>query len=200
MSARSKKLARLRDIVRGQTLIEPSQTLKIEVHRVGGRRLFRASRLGGDELGVERARQARDDFVLHVEEIGQGLVEPLGPEMIARFGVDELHVDAHAVSAALDAALEDIADVQLAPDLSSRRRLAFVGERRVAPDHDGASYPREVGREALRDPVDEMLLLRVASDIGERQDDDREARRRGFFGRWGRRGLRLGGLRRLASE
>ena len=44
------KAARLRDIVRGQTLIEPSQTLKIEVHRVGVRRLFRASRLGGDEL------------------------------------------------------------------------------------------------------------------------------------------------------
>ncbi len=79
--------------------------------------MFRASRLGGDKLGVQRARQPRDDFVLHVEEIGQGLVEPFGPEMIARFGVDELHVDAHAVSAALDAALEDIADVQLAADL-----------------------------------------------------------------------------------
>ena len=39
-----------------------------------------------------------------------------------------------------------------------------------------------------------MLLLRVAADIGERQDDHREARRGGFFGRRGRRGLRLGGL------
>ena len=38
-----------------------------------------------------------------------------------------------------------------------------------------------------------MLLLRVAADIGERQDDHREARRGGFFRRWGRRGLRLGG-------
>ena len=111
------KAARLRDIVRGRTLVEPSQTLKIEVHRVGVRRLFRASRLGGDELRVQRVRQPRDDFVLHVEEIGQRLVEPLGPEMIAGFGVDELDVDAHAVAAALNAALEDIADVQLAPDL-----------------------------------------------------------------------------------
>ena len=111
------KAARLRHIVRGRTLIEPSQTLKIEVHRVRVRGLFRASRLGGDELGVQRARQARDDFVLHIEEIGERLVEPFGPEMIARLGVDELHVDAHAVSAALNAALEDIADVQFAPDL-----------------------------------------------------------------------------------
>ena len=29
------KAARLRNIVRGPTLVEPSQTLKIEVHRVG---------------------------------------------------------------------------------------------------------------------------------------------------------------------
>ena len=57
-----------------------------------------------------------------------------------------------------------------------------------------AANAREIGRQALRDPVDEILLLRVAADIGERQDDDREARRGGFFGRWGRRGLRLGGL------
>ena len=30
--------------------------------------------------------QARDDFVLHVEEIGERLNEPFGPEMIARAG------------------------------------------------------------------------------------------------------------------
>jgi hypothetical protein len=72
------KAARLRDIVRGHTLIEPSLTLKIEVHRVGGRGLFGATRLGGGELGVERACQPRDDFVLHIEEIGERLVEPLG--------------------------------------------------------------------------------------------------------------------------
>jgi hypothetical protein len=67
------KAARSRDIVRGDTLIEPSQTLKIKVHRVRVRGLFRASSLGRDEFGVQRACQPRDDFVLHVEEIDQGL-------------------------------------------------------------------------------------------------------------------------------
>ena len=141
------KATRLRHNVRGQTLVEASQTLKIEVHRVGVRRLFRSSRFGGDELGVQRAGQAGDDFVLHVEEIGQRLVEPLGPEMIARFGVDELHIDAHAVSAALNAALEDIADVQLAPDRLHVERLALVGERRVAGDHEA---PRMRERSVVR--------------------------------------------------
>ena len=112
---------RSREVVRGLTLVEPSQTLKIEVHRVGVRSLFRAASLGGGELRVERIRQTRDDFVLHVEEIGERLVEPLSPEMIAGFGVDELHVDAHAIAAALNAALDHIADVQFAADLSSRR-------------------------------------------------------------------------------
>src|SRR5271165_5229857 len=39
-----------------------------------------------------------------------------------------------------------------------------------------------------------MLLLWVAADIGERQNDDRKARRTGLFGRWGWRGFRLGRL------
>jgi hypothetical protein len=55
--------------------------------------------------------------------------------MIDRFGVDELHVDAHAISHALNAALEDIADVQLAPDRLHIEPLAFVGKRRVAGNY-----------------------------------------------------------------
>src|SRR5580700_11384263 len=126
------KFARLRDIVGGHTLIEAGQTLKMKVHRVGGRSLFGASRLGGDELGVQGAREARDDLILHVEEIGERLIEPFGPEMIARFGVDELHVDAHAVSAALNAALKDIADVQLVADLLQINVLSTSATRIAA--------------------------------------------------------------------
>ena len=59
--------------------------------------------------------------------------------MIAGFGVDELHVDAHSIAAALNAALEDIADVQFAPDHLHVERLSFVKERGIARDDDGAS-------------------------------------------------------------
>jgi hypothetical protein len=132
--------ARSHEIVRGHTFIEPSQALKIEVHRVGIRSLFRAARLGGGELGVQRVGQAPHDFVLHVEEIGERLIEPLGPEMIARLGVDELDVDAHAISAVLDATLEDITDVQLAADLFQIDGFALISEGGVSTDHDGAAY------------------------------------------------------------
>ena len=107
---------RFHHILRGVPLIDPGHALKIEVHRIGVRRLFRASRLGGGELGVQRKGQTRDDFVLHVEAIGERLVEALGPAMIAGFGIDELHVDAHAIAAALNATLDDVADVQLTSD------------------------------------------------------------------------------------
>jgi hypothetical protein len=73
--------------------------------------LFGASRLGRKELRAQGIREPRDDFVLHVEEIGYRLVEPLRPKMFASLGVDELHIDAHPGSGALNAALEDITDV-----------------------------------------------------------------------------------------
>jgi hypothetical protein len=49
--------------------------------------LFRAPRLGVGDLGVERVNQARNDFVLDIEEIAPGFIELLGPKMTARFGV-----------------------------------------------------------------------------------------------------------------
>ena len=48
--------------------------------------------------------------------------------------------------------------------------------------------------------VDEMLLVREASDIGKRQDDDREARRAGFLGSWGRREAQAAAVCRLPGE
>ena len=100
--------------------------------------------------------------------------------MFAVLRVDELNVDPKAVAAALDAALEDITDVQLPANRFHVERLAFVGERRVARDDEGSSDAREIGRQALGDAVDEIFVLGIAADIGERQDDNREARGAGF--------------------
>ena len=51
---------------------------------------------------------------------------------------------------------------------------------------------REVGRQALGDAVDKIVLPGIAPEIGEGKNHDRKARGSRFFGRWGRRGLRLG--------
>jgi hypothetical protein len=64
------KAARLGKTIGGEALIELGQTLKVEIHRVGVRDLFRTSRLGDEELVVKRAGETRDDFVLHLEKTG----------------------------------------------------------------------------------------------------------------------------------
>ena len=151
--------ARRRKVVGGEALVQPGPALKAEVHRIGIRLSLRAPGLRGKELCAERVGEPRDDFVLHVEEVGDGLVEPFRPEMIAALGVDELDIDAHPAAGALNAALEHIADVQLAPDLLHIDAPALVGEGGVAPDHEGAADARQIGGQALGHAVDEIVLF-----------------------------------------
>ena len=65
------------------------------------RRTLRSAGLGSNEFSVERVGEPRYDFVLHVKEVGNGLVETLGPQMITGFGVDQLHVHAEPVASTL---------------------------------------------------------------------------------------------------
>ena len=94
-------------------------------------RTFRSPRLGFDELGIQRVGEPGYDFVLHIEQIGDGLVEALGPKVIAGFGIDQLHVHPKPVAATLHRAFEHVADVQLAPDLFEINGFALVCKRGV---------------------------------------------------------------------
>ena len=121
--------ARLRHYLGARSAVDQREPLKIEIHGVRVRRSLRAARFGGDHLGAQLVGEPRDDLVLHGEKVGHRLVEALGPEMAAGLGLDQLHIDAHPIPAALDAAFEHVAHVQLAADLPEVGRLAFVGER-----------------------------------------------------------------------
>ena len=107
--------------------------------------------------------------------------------MRARLGVDQLHVDAHALAAALNAALEHVAHVQVLPDLTDVDRLPSISEGGVAGDDEGARDARKVGGQTVGDPVDEILLLRPAAEIGEGEHDHRYPRRSALQRRGGRR-------------
>ena len=165
--------------------------LKIEVHRIRGSAPFGAARLGGDQLGIERAGEASDNLVLRVQEIGHRLVETFGPQMRAGLRLDQLNVDPHPISATLHAALEQIAHVQFAADLLDVGRLALVGEGGAPADDECAVNARQVGSQALGHAVDEIVLLGPAADVGEGENDDRQTRRNGSAGR--RRGRRRAG-------
>ena len=114
--------------------------------------------------------------------------------MRAGLCVDELRVDAHAVPVALHRAFEHVADAKLLADHFGVDSLALEGECRAAGNHEAVADARQVGGEVLGDAVGEILLARIAGEILEGQDDNREARRAGFLRRGRRRGLCPGGL------
>ena len=103
--------------------------------------------------------------------------------------VDELDVDAQPIAGALNAALQHITHVQLAPDLLQIDVFSLVGEGSVAPDHERPGDAREIGGQALRHAIDEVFLLGIAAEIGEGQDDDGET--------WWTRLVRRGGAAAL---
>ena len=103
------------------------------------RRAFRSLCLDRDQLGIQRIDKPRYDFVLHIEEVGDRLVEALGPQMISGLGGDHLHVHSKAVAATLHRPFKHIADVQLASQLLYVNGFALEGERRVARNHERAA-------------------------------------------------------------
>ena len=130
------KGARLGQVFKRDPFTDPSLALKIEVQGVGRRSTLRPSRLGRDQLGVERVGDARHDLVLHLEEIGHRPFEPLSPKMTAALRVNELRIYAHSLAAPLHASLKRIAHVQLAPDLRDVESLAPISERGVPRDDE----------------------------------------------------------------
>ncbi len=71
------------------------------------------------------------------------------------------------------AALEHVAHAELAADLLHVDGPALVGEARVAGDHEQPADARQRGDDVLDDAVGEVLLLRVAAHVLERQHGDR---------------------------
>jgi hypothetical protein len=78
--------------------------------------------------------------------------------------------------------------------------LVLEGEGRVAPDHEAVADARQVGGEVLGDAVGEIVLGGITGKVLERQDDNREARRPGFFRRGGDRERRSTGFPRIEAH
>ena len=77
--------------------------------------------LGGQELGPDAADDAGRDLVLDGEDVVERPVVALGPEVGAGGGIDQLRGHPDAVAGLADAALEHVADAELAADPRARR-------------------------------------------------------------------------------
>ena len=125
---------------------------------------------------------------------GQDVLDPavvaLRPEMGTATGVDQLGHHAQPVAGTAGAALDHVAGIERAAHLAHVDRLRPVGEGRVPGDHEQIVVTRKVVDDVLGEPVAEIVLRRVATQIVERQDGDRRLA--------GRR-ADLGGRRRLCA-
>jgi hypothetical protein len=106
-----------------------------------GRFFLRALDLGQPEARLDGGHDAHRDTILQLEYLGEVAIEPIGPDMAAGSGLDELSRNAHSPARFADRTLEDIADAQFAPDLAGVDRLVLVNEGRVPGDDEQPSDP-----------------------------------------------------------
>src|SRR6516165_6285676 len=96
--------------------------------------------------------------------------------MSSALGIDKLDVDPYTITAALNAPLQNVTDVELSADLLHVNGFAFVGKCRVARDDERSGNARQVGRQAFGYAIDKIFLFRIAPNIGEWKDDYRQTR------------------------
>src|SRR5262249_13012009 len=94
------------------------------------------------ELRRDGADHALGHLVLELENILERPVEPIRPDVRSGSRIDELRGDAYPVRRLAHAAFEHIADAELATDLLHVHGMTFVGEARVAGDHEQVAKAR----------------------------------------------------------
>ena len=122
-------------------------------------------------MKLQGVRQTGDNLVLHLQQIGARRVKLIGPKMRAAGGVDELGVDSCLTAAGKHRASQHIAHPQFLADCLSVDRLALVGERGIARDDEAVADARETGGQFISYSVGEVILRRIARQIGEGQHD-----------------------------
>src|SRR3954451_10095132 len=81
----------------------------------------------------------------------------------------ELRGNPHATTCSAHRAFDDIADAEFASDLLHVDCLSFVYEAGIAGDHEKPTDTRECGDDLLNHALREILLLRIATHVSERQ-------------------------------
>jgi hypothetical protein len=83
--------------------------------------------------------------------------------------VNKLHVYAEPIVAPLNTSFDNVANTEVTSDLFHVDVLALVREGRVPCNDRRAGYSAQIRCQTLRNAVNEVFLLGVATDIGERQ-------------------------------
>ncbi len=101
-----------------------------------GRFALSPRHFGPLKLRCDRAYYAHRNAILQVENVFEGAVVSVCPDVITRRGINELPGDANAIARLLDAPLEYVTHPKFAPDLLDVDSFAFVGEAGIAGDDE----------------------------------------------------------------
>ncbi len=158
-------------------------------HQVVRLRVDRGRGAQARELHLERARDRRGNLVLHLKHVGQRIVVVVRPDLCTGAGVHQFHHHPHLIGFALDAAVQEVGDVQRLADGFRDFVAVAIVRRRVPGNHRERGILAERVGEFLGDAVAEVALLGIATEVGEGQHHQGVFRgienRRGGFGQGG---------------
>src|SRR6266850_3372591 len=107
--------------------------------------------------------------VLHAKDVLELGVVCFRPDVPARRGLCQLGVDANLIAGATNAATEQVARVELTPDLGRREISTLELKARRFGDDEEVREAAEHGDDVLGDPVAKVILLGIARQVLERQ-------------------------------
>src|SRR5262249_13876316 len=108
-----------------QLLGAERQIIRFEIRR---RLALEPSDLGELQIWLDRGHDALGESILQLENIAHVALEAISPDMSGGDRINELAREAQAVPAAPNAAFEDVAHAEIAPDVAHVNRFAFVDE------------------------------------------------------------------------
>ncbi len=138
--------------------------------------------LGPAHPPFERGDDARGHLLERGHEVGELHVVLARPEDVGRVAVDEARRHPQLLADDAQAALQQVARAEQAADLARAHGRPAQGEARVAVDDGQPPQVGEPRRQVLAQAVGQVVVLRIAGDVVERQHGERrpaaEARHR----------------------
>ena len=119
---------------------------------------------------------ARGDLALQDQHVAEVALIGLGPDVGLVVDLDELSGDAHALTGAAEAALQDVVRPQLPAESVDVPVGALVfpgGASRGDPQPIGFQ-PAELRDHLLRQPVTQIFLVRIAGEVVEGKNGERQ--------------------------
>jgi hypothetical protein len=122
---------------------------------------------------VQLVRYCHRDFILDGEDIVEGLVIFLRPEVCIGARIDKLCRDTNIVAGLAHRAFKDVRYVELAVYVGHVDILALEGPRCRTRDDPQLFYARQLVEQLLGHSIREEFLLGVGTHIQERHHEDR---------------------------